>query len=234
MRFLFSILPGFLHLEAESHLRRGLEVIKAVQPGRDRDQRELSLQLALAAALHANRGQAAPEVGQAYDRARQLCEQLDDAPQLFRVLLGLYRFYGPTEQGRNFVDQLLKLAQQMQDPDLLIEGHMAYGTSQMQSGNRQLRCITWTRRSSRMFQNAIARMPCVSASIPASTPYPARLGCCGFSGSPTKRWSGATELSPSHANSAMRIVSPWHCVLQRCFVSSVGNRWKRKISRKRR
>jgi len=58
------------HLEAESHLRRGLEVIKAVQPGRDRDQRELSLQLALAAALHANRGQAAPEVGQAYDLVR--------------------------------------------------------------------------------------------------------------------------------------------------------------------
>jgi class 3 adenylate cyclase/predicted ATPase len=123
------------HLEAESHLRRGVEVIKGVPPGRDRDRRELNLQLALATALHANRGQAAPEVGEAYDRARQLCEQLDDTPQLFRVLMGLYRFSPPTEKGRNFADQLLKLAQQSQDTDLLIEGHMAYGTTQMIWGN---------------------------------------------------------------------------------------------------
>ena len=73
-----------------------MEVIKGVQPGRDRDRRELNLQLALATALHATRGQAAPEVGEAYDRARQLCEQLDDTPQLFRMLMGLYRFSGPT------------------------------------------------------------------------------------------------------------------------------------------
>jgi tetratricopeptide (TPR) repeat protein len=123
------------HLEAASHLKKGLEVIKMLEASHNRSQAEVNLQLALAAALHASRGQAAPEVGEAYDQARQLCEQLDDAPQLFRVLMGLYRFEGPSERGRNFADQLLNLAQQTQDPDLLIEGHMAFGTSQMQSGN---------------------------------------------------------------------------------------------------
>ena len=41
----------------------------------------------------AAKGQAAPEVGQAYTRARELCQQVGETPQLFPMLFGLWRFY---------------------------------------------------------------------------------------------------------------------------------------------
>ena len=38
------------------------------------------------------RGSAAPEVEQAYTRARELCLQVGETPQLFPVLFGLWWF----------------------------------------------------------------------------------------------------------------------------------------------
>ena len=56
-------------------------------------QQELDLQLALGPALMVTKGLAAPEVEQAYARARELCQQVGETPQLFPVLWGLWRFY---------------------------------------------------------------------------------------------------------------------------------------------
>ena len=44
------------------------------------------------ASLHRHKGQAAPEVGHTYTRARELCQQGGETPQLFRVLWGLWYF----------------------------------------------------------------------------------------------------------------------------------------------
>jgi len=87
--------------------------------------------MTLALALQASKGQAVPEVERAYARARELCAQVEDTPQLFGVLLGLYRFYdgaGKHQTARELVEQLYSLAQRTQDPDLLLEAHMARGT----------------------------------------------------------------------------------------------------------
>jgi predicted ATPase len=81
------------HVEAISHLTRGLEVLAALPDTAERTQYELSLQTTLGSALMAARGQGAPEVGQAYARARELCRQVGETPQLFPVLFGLWRFY---------------------------------------------------------------------------------------------------------------------------------------------
>ena len=81
------------HLEAMHHLTRGLEVLAALPETPERTQHELVLQLTLGPALMALKGQAAPEVGQAYARARELCRQVGETPQLFPILLGLWRFY---------------------------------------------------------------------------------------------------------------------------------------------
>ena len=58
--------------------------------------------LALGAALMATKGYAAPEVERAYARARELCQQMGETPQLFPVLLGLGRFisYGQSSRRR--------------------------------------------------------------------------------------------------------------------------------------
>jgi class 3 adenylate cyclase/predicted ATPase len=116
------------NLEAVAHLSKGLEALEAHSESHERNRHEAELQIALAQAFHALKGQAAPEVARAYARARDLCEQVEDAPLLFRVLLGLYRSSGSARQGRGIVEQLYNLAQSVQDPDLLLEAHMAQGT----------------------------------------------------------------------------------------------------------
>ena len=119
------------YVEATSHLTTGLSVLTHLPDTSERHRHELDLQLTLALALHASKGQAAPEVEQAYARARELCGQVEDTPQLFRALLGLYRFYGGRIQlqtSRELTEQLYSLAQRAQDPDLLLEAHMARGT----------------------------------------------------------------------------------------------------------
>src|SRR5207302_1977970 len=89
-------------------------------------QEELLLQTGLGAALMAAKGSAAPEVEQAYARARDLCRRIGETPQLFRVLGGLWTFYSARAEhqtARKLVEQLLSLAQSVQDPALLLRAH---------------------------------------------------------------------------------------------------------------
>jgi predicted ATPase len=61
-----------------------------------------------------------------YTRARALCEQVGEPPQLFRVLWGLWGVYGQRgeyQTTRALGEQLFSLAQGLQDPDLLLEAH---------------------------------------------------------------------------------------------------------------
>ena len=67
-------------VEAISHLTRGLEVLTTLPDIPERLQHELDLQISLGAAWGLARGWAAPEVGQAYMRARELCQRLGDSP----------------------------------------------------------------------------------------------------------------------------------------------------------
>ena len=118
------------HVEAISHLMKGLEVLKALPDGAERAQQELNLQTTLGPALMAIKGFAAPEVGQAYARARALCRELGDTPQLFPVLHGLWRFYvnrAEFQTARELGEQLLTLAQHLRDRALLLDAHRAVG-----------------------------------------------------------------------------------------------------------
>ena len=77
------------NMEAIAHLTKGLELLKTLPDTPERTQQELTLQLALGAPLMATKGYAAPEVDRAYTRARELCQQMGETPQLFPVLWGL-------------------------------------------------------------------------------------------------------------------------------------------------
>ena len=77
------------NLEAIGHLTTGLDVLKTLPDTPARTQQELALQMALGTALVSARGLSAPEAEQAYVRARELCQQVGDAPDLFPVLWGL-------------------------------------------------------------------------------------------------------------------------------------------------
>src|SRR6266568_2021403 len=74
----------------------------------------------------ATKGIAAPEVGAAYVRARELCQQMGDTPQLFPVLVRLGIFYHGRAQhqtARELGEQCLRLAQTLQDPVLLLQAY---------------------------------------------------------------------------------------------------------------
>ena len=116
--------------EAISHLTKGLELLKVLPETRERDEQELSLQITLGSALMAVKGFASPETERTYNRARELCQQVGDTPQLFSVLHGLCGAY--TNQAkfltaRELGEQMLSLAWNIQDPPLLTAAHFALG-----------------------------------------------------------------------------------------------------------
>ena len=75
--------------EAVVQSRNGLDLLGRLPDNAGRSRKELELQSILAAALVATVGNAAVETGQAYGRARALCEQLGDTTTLVPVLSGL-------------------------------------------------------------------------------------------------------------------------------------------------
>src|SRR5262252_8591419 len=118
--------------EAVSHLTRGLEAISTLPPSSERDAGELELRTLLGGALIATRGFASPEVEQSYRRARVLCRQSGDTPQIFPVLFGLWAFYlvrADLPATRELADQLWQLARSAQDSALLSVAHRAMATT---------------------------------------------------------------------------------------------------------
>ena len=81
------------YAEAVSHLTAALDLLTTLPESHERSQQELVVQMTLGMALGATKGLAAPEVERLYTRARELCEQVGEPPQLFRVLWGLWRVY---------------------------------------------------------------------------------------------------------------------------------------------
>jgi predicted ATPase len=119
-------------LEAMAHLRKGLEVLRMLADTPARAQQELGLQIALGQALMAAKGFGAPEVLHAYARARELCQQVEEATEIFPVLWGLWRFYfvrAEHRAARELAEQCLSLAQRVYDPALLLVAHHALGGS---------------------------------------------------------------------------------------------------------
>ena len=70
-----------------------VELLQTLPDTTERNQRELALQVALGVPLVATKSWAAPEVGTVYLRARELCEEVGDTPELFPTLWGLSALY---------------------------------------------------------------------------------------------------------------------------------------------
>jgi class 3 adenylate cyclase/predicted ATPase len=119
------------YVEAVAHLTRGLELLKTLPDTPEHAQQELFFQTILGRALTATKGFSAPEVEQAYARALKLCRRVEESPQLFGVLSGLYVFsHGRGEYrttGLELAKQMMRLAQNLQEPNLLLRAHLSLG-----------------------------------------------------------------------------------------------------------
>ncbi len=123
--------------EAIAQLHQGLGMLANLPDGMARRRQELDLQTALGVPLIAIRGMAAPEVGQAYARARELCLQVGDTPQLSSVLFGLWWFYevrADLQAAHEIAEQLLDMAQRGADPVDLMQAHRVMGHTLLWSG----------------------------------------------------------------------------------------------------
>jgi predicted ATPase len=123
---------GSAHLEAIPHLRQGLALLKTLPETSERTQREVQLYIALGASLIATQGFAAPDVGEAYTYARQLCQHLGDPHQLSPVLWGLVAYAlvrAELQTAHALGKELLALAQQAQDTVLLVAAHRSLGAT---------------------------------------------------------------------------------------------------------
>ena len=77
--------------EAVAQFRRGLCLLSGMPDDVTRHEQELGLQIELGHALFATKGYAAPESGEAFARARQLCELLNRPPSR-EILIGQFVF----------------------------------------------------------------------------------------------------------------------------------------------
>jgi predicted ATPase/class 3 adenylate cyclase len=112
--------------EAIVYFERALDVINHLAEGKERVEKAINIRVDLGPALIATAGFAAREVEKNYAWARELCEQLGETAQLFPVLWGLARMHdsrGELTVGRGLGEQLLSLAQRLNEPALLLEAH---------------------------------------------------------------------------------------------------------------
>ncbi|QQN63449.1 AAA family ATPase [Bradyrhizobium diazoefficiens] len=105
--------------EAAAQLRKGLALLPQVREASERAEHELSLQIALGQALQATKGYAAPESGEAYARARELCHPSTPPLQLWSVLIGqfVFRFVrAELEQAEQIAYEIRRVAEMQDQP----------------------------------------------------------------------------------------------------------------------
>jgi len=96
--------------EALTHYNKALALLETLPESPERIRRELVLQLGLGAPLMVTQGPGSPELGRAYARARELCQQVGDPQQLLQTLFVLVLYYAALRELRTS----LELAEQMQ------------------------------------------------------------------------------------------------------------------------
>jgi TOMM system kinase/cyclase fusion protein len=125
------------YVEAISHLTKGLRLLTTLPDTPERTLQELMLQTALGPALMVTKGFGAPQVQDAYDRARELCERMGETPHLFPVLRGLATFYivrAELQTARELAEELVRLSQRSKVQAMFVEAYSMLGTASFYLG----------------------------------------------------------------------------------------------------
>jgi len=131
------------NVEAVQHFRNALTLLPSLGAGAERDQMELALQISLGAQLIATHGNAAPEVEAAYLAAERLCESVEDARLRFRALRGLQTsamVRGRVQPALEIGRRLVSIAQEDNDPGMLMQAHRPMGLALLYCGQFDEAC----------------------------------------------------------------------------------------------
>ena len=122
----------FAFPEALSLAERGIDSSRGLPPGDERLQLELGLQMIRGLAVRSVKGWAAPELESTFTRARALCQQLGDPPELFPVLWNLTFFNmirGDVAIVREQTATLMRQAEQSRQSAFLMAVHHVAGVT---------------------------------------------------------------------------------------------------------
>src|SRR6516165_10674356 len=116
--------------EAAAQFQKGLDQLALLPETHQRQQQELEFWSALGAALRFVKGQAAPEMGHAFARARELWEQLGAPSEYLYAFYGQSRYHmyrGELDVALRVDEDLLRLSRWRSDSAGLVLGHQSSG-----------------------------------------------------------------------------------------------------------
>lgn len=117
--------------EATTHYQQALSLVETLPPSPEKVQLELTLLTSLGTPLVALKGYAHPEVGQLYQRAHAICEQIEQAggttPHMIPVLAWLVSYYitiGHHQQALDLAQKTFLLTKMSKNETIQMLGHL--------------------------------------------------------------------------------------------------------------
>jgi len=123
--------------EAAAQFQKGLDQLKLLPETPERRRQELEFCSSLGAALRFVKGQATPEMGKAFARAKELWEQLGSPSEFFHIPYGQSRhhaFRGEFDLALRLDGDLLRLSRERNDAAGLVLGHDCSGRDLLLAG----------------------------------------------------------------------------------------------------
>ncbi len=123
--------------ESAAQLQKGLDQLELLPATPERQRQELQLWSSLGAAFRFVKGQATPEMGHAFARARELWEQLGSPSQFLHIPYGQSRhhaFRGEFDLAQRLDEDLLRLSRQRNDSVGMVLGHDCSGRDLLLAG----------------------------------------------------------------------------------------------------
>ena len=123
--------------EAIGHFAKGLALLDSLPKGPERAGSELALQLGLGTGLQLKQGYGSARAQRAYCRARDLCRQAGDSPQLVAALWPLATYAamtGDLSQAATLAERALNVAIRVEDPLFIAVAHHQVGWIDFHNG----------------------------------------------------------------------------------------------------
>jgi predicted ATPase len=123
--------------EVAAQFQKGLDQLALLPETPERRRQELEFYTALGAVLRWVKGQAAPQTGHAFARARELWEQLGSPSEYLYVPYGQSRYHvyrGETDLALLLDEDLLRVSRQRNDSRGLVLSHQSCGTGYLLHG----------------------------------------------------------------------------------------------------
>ncbi len=118
--------------QATRYLSQGLKLLGTLPSTPEYRHREIRIQVDLGGTYLMSKGFTASEVGQAFGRARSLCEETSETEELMPALLGLWRFHivrGELDTSQRLAEEMIAHAKAQRSTPHLVLARYALGTT---------------------------------------------------------------------------------------------------------